>query len=144
MSYLSHFFPKLLNFPSQSFLDFLLELEIPDSFRNFPGNLVLKSDSLCEILGFFRKSGIFRCSFPRNSKIRKISVDSWITGFLSHGGTMGSWHCRVFFFFICPASHIENAETQLSSTSYNASEFLLRFLDECERTLSRLYIQVLW
>ena len=47
---------------------------------------------------------------------------------------------REFFFSI--ASLIENAERQPSSASYDTSEFLLRRLDEYERTLSTLQSRV--
>ena len=45
-------------------------------------------------------------------------------------------------FFFSLASLIENAERQLSSVSYCTSEFLLRCLDEYERTLSTLQSRV--
>ena len=54
------------------------------------------------------------------------------------------WLPNTGEFFFSLASVIENAERQLSSASYETSEFLLRRLDEYERTLStQLYSQEL-
>ena len=52
------------------------------------------------------------------------------------------WLPNTGEFFSSLASVIENAERQLSSASYETSEFLLRRVDEYERTLSTLQSRV--
>ena len=98
------------------------------------GILILNQSGFCRSDPI--RSGPIRSGPVRSGPVRSGPVRS-DPGF-ANGQMAARWLPNTGEFFFSPARLIESSERQLHSASYDNSEFLIRRLDEYERTLATL------